>query len=480
MPNIEKLYALALDQARSLGATYADFRYEDISEQNVTISNGRPELIERTTSIGFAVRVLARGAWGFAADSILTEAKVKATVKLAVEIAKASAAINQSSLTLADCLTVKDNYQTPYKIDPFTIPLAEKYERLAELEKLMRIDEQINSTSAFMKFYRTKKMFASSEGSLINQDIYQSGCGASCGVVKSHRERSERSFPTPGGQWITGGYEILDKFDFKTELPNIASESIALLTAKECPQGELDIVLGSDLASLQIHESVGHALELDRVFGYERNFSGISFATTDQLDQLKYGSDLITFKADSTYPSGLATYAYDDDGVKTEPVTLVENGMLVNYLSDRETASRIGKKSTACCRAAGWNNVPIVRIPNVLLMPGDSTPEDLIAGIDNGIYISSPNSWSIDDNRDGFRLGGEIGWEIKNGKLGDMVKSPAYSGNTVSFWNSCDGIGNQESWTLWGTPTCGKGQPGQNARTAQGTAPLRFRQVKVG
>ena len=474
------MYALALEQAKSLGADYADFRHEEISEQNVAISNGRPELIEQTSSVGFAVRVIARGAWGFAADSIMTEEKVRATVRLAVEIAKASAMINQSALSLADCPPVTDSYRTPFKIDPFSIPLKEKYDRLAELERLMRTDEQINSTSVFMKFARTKKLFASSEGSLINQDIYQSGCGASCGVVVSHREHSERSFPTPGGQWITGGYEIVDQFDFKNELPKLAAESIQLLTAKECPQGDLDIILGSDLASLQIHESVGHALELDRVFGYERNFSGISFATTDQLDKLKYASDIVTFKADSTYPGGLATYAYDDDGVKTEPVTLIDKGVLVNYISDRETAYRIGKKSTACCRAAGWNNVPIVRIPNVILMPGESSLEDLIAGIDDGIYIVAPNSWSIDDNREGFRLGGEVGWEIKGGKLGEMIKSPAYSGNTVSFWNSCDGIGNQAEWTLWGTPTCGKGQPGQNARTAQGTAPLRFRQVKVG
>jgi len=480
MSQIEKLYSLALDEANKLGASYADFRHEDITEQGLSLSDGRPELIERSSSAGFAVRVIANGAWGFAAESNLNENSIKQTVKTAIEIAKASATLNNSSITLADNPSVQDEYITPVKIDPFARPLKEKYERLLELEYLMKSDAHINSTSIFMKFYRTKKLFASSEGSVIKQDIYQSGCGASCGVIKSHRDRSERSFPTPGGQWITGGYEVMDLFDFEKELPKLVTETIELLSAQKCPQGEMDIILGSDLASLQIHESVGHPLELDRVYGYERNFSGVSFATTEKLGNLKYGSDLINFKADSTYPGGLATYAYDDDGVKTEPTNLVENGILVNYLSDRETAHRVDLNSSGCCRAAGWMNVPIVRIPNLILEPGDSSLTDLVSGIDNGIYMIAPNSWSIDDNRDGFRLGGEVGWEIKNGKLGAMIKSPAYSGNTVSFWNSCDGIGNQDSWTLWGTPTCGKGQPGQNARTAQGTAPLRFRNVKVG
>jgi len=477
---VPDLYQIALDEAKKLGATYADFRQENITEQGVTISDGKPELVNRTYSRGFAVRVIADGAWGFSADSIVSEKSIKTATAQAVQIAKASAMINKSSIELSDRPVVEDTYVTPIEKDPFAVSLSEKVERLSELEKLLRIDPQISSTSTFVTFSRTQKFFASLDGSRITQDIYQSGCGASCGVVKSHRERTERSYPTPGGQWICGGYEVLDQFDFENGLPRIANETIALLSARECPQKEMDLVLSSDLASLQIHESVGHALELDRVFGYERNFSGVSFATPDKLNNLQYASDIVTFSCDSSYPGGLATYGYDDDGVKTEPTILIDKGLLVNYLSDRETSSRIGKKSTACCRAAGWSNVPIVRIPNILLSAGDKSLDAMISEIDEGIFISSPNSWSIDDNREGFRLGGEIGWEIKNGKLGDLVKSPAYSGRTVDFWNSCDAIGNQDTWTLWGTPNCGKGQPGQNARTAQGTSPCRFRKVKIG
>jgi TldD protein len=475
----ENIYNAALHEAKRLGASYADYREEDITEQSLSVSDGSPELLNRTYSNGFAVRVIADGAWGFAADSIINEDSVKKAVATAVEIAKASAKINQSALDLANRPVVEDSYTSPFEKDPFAVPFAEKLELLSELEQMMRTSSQINSTSAFMTFIRTQKFYASLDGSRISQDLYQAGCGASCGVIKSHRDRTERSFPTPNGQWITGGYEIVDMFDFKNELPKIAEETMQLLTAKECPQKEMDLVLGSDLVSLQIHESVGHPLELDRVFGYERNFSGVSFATTDKLGTLKYGSDILTFVADSTYPGGLATYAYDDEGVKTQRDVLIDKGILVNYLSDRETAHRIGKRSTACARAEGWMNTPIVRIPNILLLPGESSLDKMISGIDDGIYIKAPNSWSIDDNREGFTLGGEIGWEIKNGKIGDMVKTPRYSGNTVDFWNSCDSVGNSDEWVVWGTPNCGKGQPGQNMRTAQGCAPCRFRKVKI-
>jgi TldD protein len=478
--NPDRLSEIALESAGAQGASYADFRYEEITEQGINISNGRPELFNRSYSRGFAIRVLAEGAWGFAAKSLISEEKIKEAVALAVEIARASAMINKVPIELGNIKAVNDSYVTPVEKDPFAVSLAEKLEFLTAIESMLKIDEQINSASAFMTFVKTSKFFASLAGSKITQDIYQAGCGATCGVTRSHMDRTERSFPTSGGQWITGGYEILDQFDFATELPRLASEAVALLSARECPQSELDLVLSGDLASLQIHESVGHALELDRVFGYERNFSGISFATPDKLNKLKYASEIVTFVCDSNYPGGLATYAYDDEGVKTERTTLIDKGLLVNYLSDRETAHRVGKKSTACSRAAGWVNVPIVRIPNVLMLPGDKSFDEIIGGIDEGIYISTPNSWSIDDNREGFRLGGEIGWLIKNGKLAEMVKTPAYSGTTVDFWNSCDAIGNQESWKVWGTPNCGKGQPGQNARTAQGAAPCRFRKVKIG
>jgi TldD protein len=252
------------------------------------------------------------------------------------------------------------------------------------------------------------------------------------------------------------------------------------MSAKEAPSGTFDIVLSGDQMSLQVHESIGHPLELDRVFGSERNFSGVSFATPDNLNTLQYGSSIINVVSDTSYPGGLATWGYDDEGVKARSVDLISNGTLVGYLSNRESAARIGRESSGAAYAAGWSNPPIVRIASVILKPGDASFDDLIGGIDDGIYMETVESWSIDDNRESFQLGCEIGWEIKGGKLGEMVKAPTYSSSTVKFWNSCDAIGDKSLWNIWGTPNCGKGQPPQNARTAQGTSPSRFRQVKVG
>jgi TldD protein len=216
------------------------------------------------------------------------------------------------------------------------------------------------------------------------------------------------------------------------------------------------------------------------VFGSERNFSGTSFATPDKLDHLQYGSESVNVAIDTTYPGGLATRGYDDEGVKSGKFDLIRDGVLVGYLSNRETAQRIGRESTGCCVAGDWSNPPIVRIANVLLQPGSSSLDDLISGIDDGIYMETVESWSIDDNRESFQLGCEIGWRIKSGKLVEMITSPTYSSNTIAFWNALDGIADKSLWKLWGTPNCGKGQPAQNGRTAQGASPCRFRQIKVG
>ncbi|MCK4657423.1 MAG: TldD/PmbA family protein, partial [candidate division Zixibacteria bacterium] len=351
---------------------------------------------------------------------------------------------------------------------------------LKSFDALMSKQADINSTNCFMDFRRISKFFVSSEGSEIKQELLHTGAGASCGMVKSRRERSERSFPSSSGQYMSKGYELIGEIGFEDGLPIIAEQAVALMSAKEAPSGTFDIVLSGDQMSLQVHESIGHPLELDRVFGSERNFSGVSFATPDNLNTLQYGSSIINVVSDTSYPGGLATWGYDDEGVKARSVDLISNGTLVGYLSNRESAARIGRESSGAAYAAGWSNPPIVRIASVILKPGDASFDDLIGGIDDGIYMETVESWSIDDNRESFQLGCEIGWEIKGGKLGEMVKAPTYSSSTVKFWNSCDAIGDKSLWNIWGTPNCGKGQPPQNARTAQGTSPSRFRQVKVG
>ncbi len=459
---------------------YADLRVQQIEVERLSSASQKVEPVEKSVSLGFAVRVLRNGSWGFAASSHFDDKEYERIIKVALAIAEASRKVNKLPIELGDLPTSRGSYATPVSHDPFMIPIKEKLGLMADWEELMRKNTAISSTSAFLDFRRETKMFRSTSGSDIQQVLLHTGAGITCGIVKSRRERYERSFPTSSGQFVSGGFEQIATFKIEENIEKIAAQVVEMQTAMECPSKVTDLVLSPDLASLQIHESIGHPLELDRVFGSERNFSGTSFATADQLNKLKYASDVVNVYSDPTFPGGLATYKYDDDGVTASRAALIEKGVLVGYLSSLETAKRIGMASSAAARAEGWGNVPLVRMTNLILEPGDKKFAEMIAEVEDGIYIDGVESWSIDDNRDNFTLGGEVGWEIKNGKLGAMIKAPSYTGNTVQFWNSCDSTGHKDEWTLWGTPNCGKGEPGQNGRTAQGAAYVRFRQVKVG
>jgi len=480
MEDYKKLSEIALNLAKDKRATYSDLRIEKIEDENLSVKNGSPELIDRSSDFGFGIRVIVDGAWGFAASADLNEDNIKKISLQAVEIAKASSRLKKKDVVLSPLEKIVDSYKTPIIQDPFAIPLKEKLDYLLFLDSLMRKVSEINLTEAEMSFRRTNKFFANSGGSIIEQEIIQSGAGISATAMKTHREMGTRSYPNSGGQYETKGYELIKELNFEENAEKISEEAVALLSAKECPSGTTTIILDGPQVSLQIHESIGHPLELDRVFGAERNFSGTSFATVDKLNQLKYGSEIVNVVIDSTCPFGLGTFGYDDEGVKSSKKDLIKNGILVGYLTSRETASLIGRSSNGCVRADGWGNVPIIRMTNTNLLPGDKTLEQMISEVDEGIYMQTVRTWSIDDNRENFQMGCEIGWEIKNGKLGEMIKNPSYSGNSIEFWNSCDAIANEKYWKIWGTPNCGKGQPGQNMPTSQGASPARFRNVKVG
>jgi TldD protein len=478
----KKLARLALDDARKFGVTYADVRIEAIEDQNLSLANGTVEPIDSALSIGIGIRVIKNGAWGFAATDDLREAVIREKTRLAAKIAEASAKINKTTIDLAPVKPVSAEYTSSYEIDPFLVPMDEKIAFLQDIDKAI-IDvsfDGMNSRNVFASFRRRDKYFASSEGADISQLLIQTGSGLSMGLAKSHRERYERSFPSSSGQYECKGYELLEELKLKDNIPRLAEELKMLLAAENCPQKKSTLLLSGDQVSLQMHESIGHPLELDRVFGAERDFSGTSFATPDKLGNLKYASDIVTVVCDSTAPHGLATYGYDDEGVPARPVPLIKDGILVDYLSSRETAARIGHESTACMRANSWINVPIVRIAGINLIPGNTSFEQLLSEIDDGIFMDTVRSWSIDDERRYFQFGCEIGWLIKGGKLTTPIKNPTYSGCTTEFWNSCSGIADKDSWRIWGTPNCGKGQPGQNARTAQGASPCRFDNVEIG
>ncbi|HUU44997.1 MAG TPA: TldD/PmbA family protein [Acidobacteriota bacterium] len=476
---IEKAGAFVANEGRRV-ADYADFRSVRITSESIDLSGGAIDKVDRTVSFGFAVRVLVRGAWGFAAFPDCDLASAEAALNEAAAIARASAKLMAEPVVLAPVVVVKDEYQTPVQIDPFAKPLKEKIDYLTSLDALLRQTEGINRSTTSMSFRREEKWFYSTEGSVITQTIVHSGGGFTVGSMKSRREMSERSYPTSGGQHKAGGYEIIEAMKLDDACEEMAQQALALLTAPPLPEQTTDLILSSDLLSLQIHESIGHPLELDRVFGAERNFSGTSFATPDKRGTLKYGSDIVTVTTDPTATGGLGTYGYDDEGVPAQRVAMIDKGVLVNYLSSRETAARLGLESTGAMRAESWADLPLVRMTNTNLAPGSGTLEELIADTERGVLIQTPASWTIDDKRENFQLGGEIAWEIVNGKRGQIYSAGVYSGNTVEFWNSCDRICGAEEWKLWGTPNCGKGQPGQNMRTAQGTAPARFREINVG
>jgi TldD protein len=478
----EKLAGIALTECHSRGTEYADIRIEKIQDENLSVADGKVAPIDESQSYGIGIRVIKNGGWGFAATDDLSEKSIKEKAALAVEIAKASALVNRGKIILSPLKAANGEYLSSYEIDPFTVALDKKLSFLMNLDTAMAAagGDKINSRNCFAGFRKIDKYFVSGDGAEINQIIIQTGAGLSLGMTKSRRERFERSYPTSSGQYQCKGYELLEELKMEESLPRLVDEVGMLQNASPCPEKVTTILLSGDQVSLQIHESIGHALELDRVFGSERNFSGTSFATPDNLDKLKYASSIVTVVSDPTDPHGLASYGYDDEGVPAERVDLIKDGILVNYLSSRETAARIGKVSTGAMRADGWANVPLVRITNVNLLPGDKPFEDILAGIDNGIFMHTVNSWSIDDQRKYFQMGCEIGWLIKGGKLGEPIKNPTYTGCTTDFWNKCTAIADRSDWRIWGTPNCGKGEPGQNARTGQGASPCRFDNIQVG
>ncbi|HEY8806045.1 MAG TPA: TldD/PmbA family protein, partial [Candidatus Limnocylindria bacterium] len=271
-------------------------------------------------------------------------------------------------------------------------------------------------------------------------------------------------------------------WDFVQHAPRIADEAVALLGAKQCPQDiRTSVILSSNQLMLQCHESCGHPIELDRALGTEAAFAGTSFLTPDRLGSFRYGSEHVNIAIDATRKGGLGTFGYDDEGVPATEGWAVKDGIFVGYLMSRETAAAMGTTSNGTMRADGWARLPLIRMTNVSVMPGTAgTLEDLIADTDDGIYMDTNRSWSIDDRRLNFQFGTQVGWEINNGKRGAMLRNPTYTGITPEFWGSCDAVCSESEWVMWGTPNCGKGQPGQVGHTGHGAAPARFRNVRVG
>jgi TldD protein len=475
----------ALDGAMSRGGSYADVRVIAQRNRALTTKNGKVGSASDTESVGMNVRVIADGAWGFAASAELGRGAVEATAARAVEIARASARVRRDDVRLAPEKPAIAEWSTPYEVDPFTTSVEQNIALLLKIDEELRSVAGITLAEANLNFSREEQWFASSEGADIHQTKLSTGAGyAAYSFAES--EIQKRSYPNSfGGQWQNKGYELIKELELVENARRIAEEAVALHKADQCPEGTFDIILDSSQLGLQIHESVGHPIELDRVLGMEANFAGTSFLTLEKLRTLRYGSDLVNVVADARqeHGPGLGTFGYDDEGVQAQCIPIITNGLFTGYLSSRDTAHTIGEnRSGGSVRAEGWNRLPMIRMTNISLLPGRNplTLEQLIASTDHGILMQTNRSWSIDDKRYNFQFGCEIGWEIKGGKRVRMVKNPSYSGITTEFWNSLDAVCSRDQWTLWGTPNCGKGQPQQVMGTGHGAAPARFRAIKVG
>ena len=480
---MKDLGALALDAATSQGTTYADVRVMDIRQRYLSVKNGETAQVRESESLGMGVRVIVDGAWGFASTDDLSRQGILAAALKAVEIARASALAKKQDVQLVPETKVVDQWEGPCRIDPFLIPVSSCLDLMLKVDAELRKVKNITHSEVAMDFHHIDQLFLSSIGSEIRQIKNQTGTGL-VATSFAENEIQRRSYPNSfGGQYQTKGYELVEEVDLLGNAPRIAEEAAALHSCPQCPAGEMDIILDSSQVGLQIHESIGHPIELDRVLGTEANFAGMSFLTLDQLGTLKYASDIVNVVADATpaHGPGLGTFAYDDEGVPAHNTPIITEGLFTGYLTSRETAAAIGQeRSNGSMRAEGWNRIPLIRMTNVSLLPGKGSLEDLIADTDDGIYMETNRSWSIDDRRYNFQFGTEIGWEIKNGKRTRMLKNPSYGGITPEFWNSCDAICGPEEWTLWGTPNCGKGQPMQTMGTGHGASPTRFRKVQVG
>jgi len=478
---VNDLIQRALDTADHLGAHYADVRVVERRNEGLTVKNGALEAATSNVSSGFGVRVLVNGVWGFSSSALLEPGEADRIAAEAVEIARASAVAQKEPIELDDTFAVTATYRTPYAEDPFAVSLDDKLRILMEADAAMARVPGVAIREGNVVAGRETKTFASTTGARIDQEIVESGGGIEATAV-NESEMQQRSYPNSfGGQAVTGGFEAVRLLELAEHAQETAEMAVALLDAPQCPSGEMDLILDSTQVALQIHESCGHPTELDRVFGTEASFAGTSFLTTDKLGKLRYGSELVSIDADATAPGGLGTFGYDDEGVPAQNVPLIENGLLVGYLTSRETAPVIGRQSMGSARAWTWSHIPLIRMTNINLRPGTAgSLEDLIADTRDGIFMSINKSWSIDDRRLNFQFGDQAGWLIRNGKLTTLVKNPTYTGITPRFWGSCDAICSASEWTLWGLPNCGKGEPTQVGHVGHGAAPARFRRVQVG
>lgn len=470
---------VAVEAALAAGASYADARVVDTRTEKIEVLNQQVQGVDRVETIGIGVRALVGSSWGFYATADLTDAAARQAGARAAAIASASAGVPGPPVQLADVPVSEAFWESPFVEHWADVSLSEKVDLLVRVTTAMQGVTGIALARAELGFFDTNKWFVSSQGHRIRQHIVESGGGYDATAL-GERETQRRSYPQSFGQYETGGYETVRAWDYEGNAARIAEEAVRLLSADECPEGEKQLILEGSQLALQIHESVGHAIELDRILGWEAAFAGTSHLDLATLGRHRYGSELMQITADATIPGALGTFGYDDEGTPAQCVDIVKDGIWVGVLSGRDSAARAGLPPGGMVRADGFNRLPMVRMTNVGLLAGDSSLAEIIADTSDGVYMATNRSWSIDDRRLNFQFGTEIAWEVKKGKLGRMLRNPTYTGITPHFWARLDMLAGEKERVHWGTPNCGKGQPVQIGHTGHSAPPGRFANVRVG
>ncbi len=479
------LAAEALDWLRRQpDVAYADVRYVASAEERIRWRGGEGlDGLQRADDDGFGIRVLAAGGWGFAATPQRRSGPVLEAARRALAVARASGAASLEPVRWQPAEPQRGRWDGPCERDPFAVPIEEKLALLRQATDALQVGRgPVRMGRAHLRFSRRAQLLLSTEGTDVEQHWTLSGAGLEVVAVGDDGEAQRRSYPTSlDGDLGQGGFERVLALRLVEEAPRVRQEAIALLSAPPCPAGKRDVVLGTDQLALQIHESCGHPTELDRALGTEISLAGGSFLQPAELGRLRYGSEHVTLVADATSPGGCGTFGWDDEGTPARKVPLVEAGRFVGYLSSRETAAAIGTTSSGAMRAESWNRLPLIRMVNVNLEPGEAgSLQDLLDDSPGALYIETNKSWSIDDLRLHFQFGCEVAWEIKGGRKATMYRNPVYSGVTPRFWNGCDAVCGPQDWRLWGIGSCGKGEPMQLMAVGHGCAPARFRAVTVG
>jgi TldD protein len=472
---------VGLNIAGMAGASFCDMRIVEERQNRVFVRRRSLKLIDETESFGYCIRVLLNGAWGFAYNTRLGKDEVAKTAKLAVETAKASArAPKEMPARMAAEAANTETLIGPCKEDPFAVPNKEKAAMLLTACDIMLNVPGVVMAQGLLQFIKMHRVIANSDGSYLDLTNYFANPMLTA-VAVSGTESQERSYQGGAKQ---AGFEFVRELDLVGHAKGWAEEAVIKCGAEDSPSGVMDLVLDPMNLALTMHESVGHPTELDRILGWEANMAGQSFVRPEDVGKLRYGSDLVNFTVDNNLEGGLGSWFYDDDGVKMKTFPLIEAGILAGLSNTRETVPLIGwESSSGCCRSDGYSHFPINRIPNLYMGPGTDetvTPDDLIAGVDRGIYIEGMGSFSIDQMRNNFQFGGDMFWMIERGKKTKPLKKVTYQAQTRKFWGSCDGIAGKSHWRSHGVMNCGKGEPLQAMRMTHGASFSRFRDIEVG